>query len=476
MPEPDDASSPPSLEPGGPGPAEGDLVTLDVGPVAHGGACVARLDGRVVFVRHTLPGERVRAVLTDAGAAARFWRADAVEILRASPDRVPSAWPAAGPGGVGGGELAHVALPAQRRWKAAVLGEQLRRLAGLDEAALEAAGVVGPAGVVVEPAPDDDERGGLHWRTRIELVADPDGRAGMHRYRSHEVVALDPADPGGPMALATRETLALAAAEGVFTRRWRPGARLELVAPAGGAAPLLLVDGQTVRGGTVDARPSARRTVTETVTASSPLVGGERTWTHRVAADGFWQVHRAAPGVLVQAVLDALLEATAEQGDGLVGATVLDLYSGAGLFTVPLADAVGPTGRVLAIEGSPRAVRDARRAVHDRPQVELHAGSVDHTLTALRAASGERGGLARADVVVLDPPRVGAGRVVVEQVARLELAAVVYVACDPAALARDVAYLAGHGYALTSLRAFDLFPMTHHVEAVAVLRPAPSAA
>ena len=82
----------------------GTIVDLEIGPVAHGGHCVARHEGRVVFVRHTLPGERVRARLTDAAPDATFWRADAVEGLDAAPDRVPSAWPAAGPGGVGGGE------------------------------------------------------------------------------------------------------------------------------------------------------------------------------------------------------------------------------------------------------------------------------------------------------------------------------------------------------------------------------------
>ena len=445
--------------PSAPPAATDELVELTVGPVAHGGHCVARTDGRVVFVRHTLPGEKILARITDTGtdpATATFWRADAVEILHPSPDRVPDAWPAAGPGGVGGGELAHVSLHAQHRWKEAVLTEQLQRLAHLHPADL-------PDGAVhVQPAPGDTDRAGLHWRTRIDLVAGPDGRAGMHRHRTHDVLALDPT---GPMPLATPEVLALADAEGVFTHRWEPGTRLELVAPApqpgaAPAAPLLLADGLTWRGGRADQRPNARRTVTETVTARGT------TWTHRVAADGFWQVHREAPALLVGAVLDALGPLD------LAGATVLDLYAGAGLFTLPLSDAVdapGATGRVVSVEGSPRAVKDARRSLHDKPHVELHAGPVDHVLAGLRASAGSAGGLAHADAVVLDPPRVGAGRLVVEQVAHLAPTTVVYVACDPAALARDIALFAGHGYDLTGLQAFDLFPMTHHLEAVATL-------
>lgn len=413
----------------------GDVVELEVGPVAHGGHCVARLrtpgedgPGRVVFVRHALPGERVRARLTETGATARFWRADAVEVLEASPDRVPSAWPEAGPGGVGGGELAHVALPAQRAWKAAVLAEQLQRLARVER------------DVPVRALPGDDERGGLGWRTRVGFLADGEGRAGMRRFRSHDVLPVT-SMPLMSDALADLDLLG---------RRWRPGARVDAVAPAGGDQPVVLVDGEPfdLRRGKVDARPNARTAVRERVRV------GEREWAYRVAAAGFWQVHREAPAALTGAVLDAV-------GD-VAGGRVVDLYSGAGLFTLPLADAVGEQGTVVAVEGDARAVRDARRNLHDRPQVALHGGDVADVLAA--GGAGER-----ADAVVLDPPRVGAGRDVVRAVAGLAPQRVVYVACDPAALARDVAYLADAGYTLRDVTGYDLFPMTHHVEAVAVL-------
>lgn len=407
-------------------PTEQETVELVVGPVAHGGHCVARLDGRVVFVRHALPGERVLARLTETGDGRAFWRADAVEVLAASPDRVPSAWPAAGPGGVGGGELSHVALPAQRAWKRAVLEEQLRRLAH-DERE-----------VPVVAAPGDDERAGLAWRTRIDLVADDAGRAGMYRHRSHEVVAL------ADMPLATPDIAAL----GLFERRWPAGARIEVAVPAGAASGVVLVDGAPfdLARGRLDPRPNARSTVQEHVVTRAGR------WTYRVSAAGFWQVHREAPAVLVEAVLEAA-------GD-LAGARVLDLYSGAGLFTLPLADAVGAGGAVLAVEGDDRAVRDARRLVHDRPEVTLRVGDVAHVLTS---------GVAHADVAVLDPPRTGAGRRVVEALGALGPDRVVYVACDPAALARDVALLGAQGYQLQAVTGYDLFPMTHHVEAVAVL-------
>ncbi|MBL0885657.1 class I SAM-dependent RNA methyltransferase [Myceligenerans indicum] len=459
-------------------PGAGQILELEIGPVAHGGHCVARHEGRVVFVRHTLPGERVRARVTSTGS--RYWRADAVEILDPSPDRVPAAWPAAGPGGVGGGELSHVALPAQRRWKADVVADQLRRIARYDGPLLD--------GLTVEAAPGDDAAGGLAYRTRIDLVADDDGHLGMHRFRSHDVVALDPLPDGMP--LATDEVAELAAAEAVFTRRWRPGTRVELVAPAGaeGGEPLVLADGEPWHRGRADTRPNARRAVKETVVARLPGADEPSTFAYRVGASGFWQVHRAAPGLLVQAVLDA--------AGPVAGATVLDLYSGAGLFTLPLAAAVGETGTVVAVEGDAGAVRDARRNAHGLNQVRLFAGDVAEVLAgsgpeagrAGRAGTpapggGEQAGSGDAveprpdggtvpgkvDVVVLDPPRAGAKREVTAAVVDLDPARVVYVACDPAALARDVGYFGQAGYRLTSLRAFDLFPHSHHVEAVAVL-------
>ena len=421
------------------------LIELEIGAIAHGGHCVARHEGRVIFVRHTLPGERVMARLTEAGDKDTFWRADAVEILEASPDRVPSVWPAAGPGGVGGGELAHVRLDAQRAWKHAVIAEQFERLAKLTPQ------------FTVEAAPGDDALRGLGWRTRIQLIADADGHAGMRKHRSHDVVAL------ASMPLASADVVELCQEWAIFNRKWTPGAVIDVVVPARTAAQrsagadlaadaIVLVDGVPWRAGRLDTRTNARKSVTERVEVAGT------TYEFRVGAGGFWQVHREAPGLLANAVL----EAAGDIGD----ATVLDLFSGSGLFTAPLAAATGPVGRVIAIEGDDQAVKSARRVLHGAEHVELFVGDVARTLRD--AGHGAIGG---ADVAVLDPPRAGAGRKVVEQIVALAPSRIVYVACDPAALARDVAYFAesAPAYQLTSLRGLDLFPHTHHVEAIAVL-------
>jgi tRNA/tmRNA/rRNA uracil-C5-methylase (TrmA/RlmC/RlmD family) len=169
-----------------------------------------------------------------------------------------------------------------------------------------------------------------------------------------------------------------------------------------------------------------------------------------VRADGFWQVHPGAAGTLTEAVLAGL--------DPRAGEHILDLFSGAGLFTLPIADRVGLAGRVDAMEGDRRAVADARRNIGDRAWVHVHEGDV--------AAQLRKSGLKRCDGVVLDPPRTGAGREVVTAICALAPARIVYVACDPAAFARDVRYLADLGYRLAGARAFDLFPMTHHLETV----------
>jgi tRNA/tmRNA/rRNA uracil-C5-methylase (TrmA/RlmC/RlmD family) len=373
----------------------GERFTADVGPVAHGGHCVARVpvdasgdpaETRVVFVRHAIPGERVVLEVTEGTDGDRFWRADAVEVVSPSPDRVEAPCPVAGPGLCGGCDFQHVALPAQRALKADVVREQLVRLARLDPADPLV------ADLVVEAVPGD--RDGLRWRTRVQYAATSDGRRAMRRHRSRDVVAVDDCLIAHPEA---RELPSAA-----------PGTPIMETVEAAGVEHSFVLD-----------------------------------------ADGFWQVHPGAPRVLVETVLDLLAPQPGER--------VLDLYAGVGLFARFLRDAVGPDARVVAVEGDRRAAAHARTNV----PADVTAGSVDRVL----ASSYDE----PFDLVVLDPPREGAKRVVVEQVVDRAPRAAAYVACDPAALARDVAIFAEHGYRLERLRAFDLFPMTHHVECVALL-------
>ena len=441
-------------------------ITLAVGAPAHGGHCVARpVDdpgGRVIFVRHSLPGETVRARLTEM--TSRIWRADAVEILQASPDRVDSVWPEAGPAGVGGGELAHVALDAQRTWKRWVLADCLRRIGGQEvaDAVASLPEAASGAAVPVEPMPTDAEAqastsarrralAGTATRTRVSLTVTDDGEPGMHAFRSGTVLPLRRL----PLAVAAITEIGL-----LERPRWRahyrPGMRIEAVAPSGGE-PVVLLDDRLL---TAQARSTGRRRVQEVVDASA-LGLGELTYS--VHAEGFWQVHVDAPRVLVERVVRAAL---GEDLDRAAGSRVLELYSGAGLFTLPLAALVGGAGQVLSLEGDEQAVRDARRTLHDHPAARLAAGRVSPR--SVRELAGSLTG-DRPDVLVLDPPRQGAGREVIEAVAALGAERIVLVACDPAALARDLGTLLHAGYELGSLSALDMFPHTHHFETIAVL-------
>lgn len=359
------------------GPEIGTEFEIEVERVAHGGHCVARIeqaDGRkrVVFVRHAIPGELVRVVITDVEKS--FLRADAIDILRRSSDRVEPPCPLAHPDGCGGCDFQHVTLPAQRALKEAVIAEQFSRLAGMD------------VDVTVE-----EVRPTMRWRTRMQYVPLPGSRRGLRKHRSHAIIEVDDC---------------LIAA---------PDAR--------------------------DVGESDRAPVTETVMGHD----------FQVAGDGFWQVHPEAPRLLVETVMAMLAPQRGERA--------LDLYAGVGLFSSFLADAVGPSGHVTSVEGDRTASRWASQNLKRFGQVTVACAPVE------RSVNGP------ADVVVLDPPRAGAKRRTVAAIAALQPRAVAYVACDPAALARDVSYFAEAGYAMSGLRAFDLFPMTHHVECVALLVP-----
>lgn len=442
----------------------GTEVTVDVGPVAHGGHCVARVDegGFVLFVRHTLPGERVRARVTEIGSGGRFARADAVEVLVPSPDRVVPPCPFAGPGRCGGCDWQHASLQAQRRLKAAIVAEQLHRLGGFSEQE------VAQLGVVCEPVPGDRE--GLRWRTRVEVAlgTDPTGKAvtGLRRHRSHEVVAVDDCRIAHEGVLATG--VFAAPVPGATTPDHRRVVAVDAVAPSVGSPVVVpLVVPRESRTGGRRGRGRGRRQAGRRGSRPTPLPAGpvpevtERVGEHdfTLSARGFWQVHPGAAATFTEQVLAWLEPAPGERA--------LDLYSGVGLFAVPLAEAVGPEGAVLAVEADRGATAAAERHLAAYPWARAVARPAGEALTEVLAA-GEG-----ADVVVLDPPRSGAGREVMESVARLGARAVVYVACDPAALARDLATARQVGLELAELRVLDAFPMTHHLECLALLRPRP---
>ena len=385
---------------------------------ATGGAVGHLEDGRVIFVRHGIPGELVDVAVTDE--TSKVCRGEAVAIVEASSDRVVPPCRFAHPGGCGGCDFQHLSPPAQRSWKATLVREHLRRLAGIDwEGDVAAVGATGEG-----------------TRTRLRLGVDEEGQLGLRANRSDTLVTLD------------RCWLSDARFAPAFATEWFGAEEVELRA-IGEGEPFAVVRRETPRG-TMFELTSMRGEPLEPSTHSRVKVDGRY---FKVSPRAFWQSHRDAPETLLARVL---AYADVQPGDHVV-----DLFSGVGLFSIPLAKRVGPGGKVVAVESSPYAVRDARENADGLRHLRVREWSV-----APRAINDA---VAPGDIVVLDPPRSGLAKGVAEALVRRAPRRMVYVSCDAATLARDLKILLAGGYALTDLTVFDLFPMTEHVETVCVL-------
>ncbi len=366
---------------------------------------VARHDGRVIFVRDALPGERVRVQITDDRQAS-FWHGAAVEVLDPSLHRIEPLCPIAH-SAVGSGccDLSFADPVYLRELKGDVVSQQLARLGKY-----EWQGVAQPLGA-------GDPTG---WRTRVRLDVNALGQPGFHRYHSDELVT------------------DLRCAQVV------PGLLDGLDQPElGSEGPLhAVMDDQgrrhVLRGSTiVEGEDVAVQKV------------GDRHWLVPVMA--FWQAHRDAAGTYSRLVSDwAELEP---------GMSAWDLYGGVGVFAAALGEAVGRTGHVVSVDTSRPAFRSAKSALGDLRQVTMICGSVRHAI----------GDLGEADVAVLDPPRAGAGREVIGKVAAANVPRVIHIGCEAAAFARDVGLYLERGYRVRELRVFDAFPLTHHIESFALL-------
>ncbi|WP_062242969.1 class I SAM-dependent RNA methyltransferase [Brevibacterium epidermidis] len=430
-------------------------LTLDIEAPAAGGTSIARHDGQVVFVSGALPGEKVR-VRTEEGPPARFLRATVTEVVEASAHRVPDRrldYVSTGSAGFGGMEFAHVDLAHSRRLKAEVLTDQLSRIGHID---LDAE---------VLPAPAETD--GTDWRTRVQLAVDDEGRAGMLAPRSHEVISVT----APPLAAGALHDLDIAALHAPGVRRlefawagdhgalivrgrptpqvldeidsWLPTSFSLLAEAAGPEKNRGRGRGGRPRGrGRAHAPAPALRVLRGDSTLTEKVDGRDFT----VRADGFWQVHREAAGLLSSRVVDAL-PADVD--------AITDLYCGVGLLGISAARATGAP--LFGVEGVEAAIAHAR---DNAPDLEAQ----------FLALSVDRARLPDSEVIILDPPRAGAGRKATSAIIESSARTLVYVSCDPATLARDLAALTGGGFAIESLTGFDLFPLTSHLETVTVLR------
>jgi len=398
----------------------GKELTLNIEKVAHGGIFVARHEGRVIFVSHTLPGEKVRArVFEDKGGS--FARAETVEVLEASPHRVKHVWKAAADGAVGGAEFGHIDLNYQLELKADVLEEALSRMAGI---------TMRP---VVEQAPGDDLANGLGYRTRVQLHVDELGNVGPYRERTHQVVEVR------DLPLAVEDIREL----GLHLKNWSGVRKIEIASSNTG---------------------NIQYSVDKKVKGDERLVERAGGRTFRITGGGFWQIHRKAADILTTAVNEAIAKAGFDKT-----ADNLDLYGGVGLFAGTIAAKFGVDSVITTVEAFKTATEDAKLNLADLPNVRAILAPTERFLDERVSSHVKNGSPETTATVILDPPRAGAGAKVVGQVLALKPKHIVYVACDPIALARDLKPLTEGGYELASLRAFDLFPHTHHVEAVASL-------
>lgn len=384
------------------------VVTIE--KIAHGGHFIARHLGAVIFVRHAIPGEEVEIEITSTGSS--FNRADVVKVVSASSDRVSAPCQFAHRAGCGGCDFQHISLERQRQLKSEVITEQFSRIAKKE------------VNVQVE-----EVDGALGYRTRFTAVTTRDGALGFRQARSNKVVPVSDCRILQP-ELKYQE---------LSNRKWKGDLQVEVSISSTGERTI-------ATGYTRDESPvrtSEGPDIATYLVNDFPLEVSQRS---------FWQSHKRAPHVLTEAVL--------KYAEIKVGDQVLDLYGGVGLFTSQAIELVGESGRIDLVEGSKSATGDALRNFAEHAHVGIHTGDVEKILPRF----------SKADVIILDPPREGAGKNVVQSMVSLKPRAIVYVACDPAALARDSAYLENSGYELADIRAFDLFPMTQHIESVALFK------
>lgn len=522
----------------------GQTLTVTCEAPAHGGAFVARTEQGVIFVRHGIVGEQAEVRITAIGPKRRFYFADVISVPVPSLARRPHPWVQADalatdeeraaatgvPELLGGMEYGHISLAEQRRYKTDIVRTQINRLGGLP---LESPLLTN---LIVEELPLRDNNEGLSWRTRVrynvtKVRTQPGNekntdqknsggkkspavtwRVGMHPYRASQPVPVVDFPLAAPelrnLELEELNLRGVREVEATVSSRGRvllqfivdPRFSIEEVAKdieqqasdawgllAKRKISLFFTPQSTSNGKPKRRRPGSAHSPYRRVPEGDQLLGaglrsvteevtfGSRRFSYQVSAGGFWQIHRAAPSTMVGTMLTMLRP---QEGE-----CTLDLYAGAGLFTAALADAVGATGTVVSIEGSPVTHKDARsnfapdgcsRTENSaNTRIEVIRGDVARHLVDLKTAL-EFGEIPAIDAVVLDPSREGANRTTLERLDALDPKRILYVACDPASLGRDTGILRELGWDMVQLRAFDMYPNTHHVESVALFERAPA--
>lgn len=413
-----------------------DAVDLLLEGFTHGGEAVGRLpSGKACFVAYAIPGERVRVEIVDEQK--RWARARLLAVLEPSADRVEPPCPFFGPGRCGGCALQHIAPARQTQLKRQVVIDQLERIGGLAAPPVEATMTVGELG----------------YRNQARFAVGDDGRLGYRRAGTHDIIPIDCCPLLHPAAQAVR---------GEAGDHWEGAAEVTVRAAVAGAGTAMCV--APGPGALPPLPPGMTPVAIVDESGAAHALRGDPTVTervgdfdYRVSAGSFFQVNTTGAERLVALVCES---AAVQPGD-----TVIDLYAGVGLFSRPLA---ADGAAVVAVDSSTSACEDARHNLASTTAAVV----CEPVAAALRRFTAELRGTARTAgdgfaVVVLDPPRRGAGRDVCGRIATLRPRVIVYVSCDPAALARDAAVLARAGYRLARAVPVDQFAQTAAIEVVA---------
>lgn len=420
------------------------LIEVDIERVVYGGDGLARHEGQVVFVPRGLPGERLRALVVQRGKG--FARGRPAEWLNTHPDRRPSPCPFFPR--CGGCAHQDASYPLQVSLKTGILRESLRRSAVVFDGEIE-----------MVPSPEEG------WRSRARFHVEArfgDVRLGLFAEGSHRVV-----DLAHCLQLSAGLNRAAEEARDVLRRHPRLAASttdVELVeshdevcrvavfhlrSAADAIETFSPPRGSVLTGWGLSVNdPAEDRFATLSGSPEVEVRVGDRRL--RAHAQSFFQANR----FLAPALADHVAASVP------AGESVVDLYAGIGFFAVALSSQAAV---VTAVESAPTAVADARANVH---RLGLRNVAVRRSEVEAYVRSG------RADdsgIVVLDPPRTGAGVAVIAALASGKVSRLVYVSCDPPTLGRDLREAARHGFVVTGLRGFDMFPDTSHLEAVAVI-------
>lgn len=450
---------------------------LELKDIAHGGVCVGRgSDGRVVFVRGGIPGELVRVRIVNEKK--KFTRGFVSDVLEASPHRIDHPWAVGAAGETGAADFGHIELSWQRELKGQVIRTQIERVGGVALAQQMADMSVTPIGIdSAAEAVADTRKAGWHTRTRFDVIKMETG-VGMYREHSHDLLQLT------SMPLAVRELEELELFGALWDEVLEPGERLHVVAPASGPNVIVLPEQKLIfpraafssgalssKNGVLSEEDVANMSASDfaaSIEGIHDFLTAPAMRLHERASDdhdifdydispnGFWQIHYRAPSALLREVMGA---ARVQVGD-----RVLELFAGAGLFSVPLARAVGGAGALLTLEGSDAAVADAQENLRQYPWVDARQAWIGGREIA--EALDE----VKPSIVLADPPRAGLGVHCARVLANAHyLQRVVLVSCDPAAMARDAGVFAQAGWRVESFTALDIFPHTHHVETVVLM-------